>query len=138
MHTRLAVTALALLALAGCTAKADTSKSAETSTSATSPSSTAPADPYDVYTAHVAAAGLGAPEVQRGEAVTVAGNTCDNTVADMTGLLENVRSLYPTDAAYHDMVIDRAYFIDAYCPSARVVYNAATQQAIGQVIAAAH
>jgi hypothetical protein len=131
---RCVLASLALVTLVGCSSQAAATPKAAPTTS----SPTVTADPYDVYAAHVTAAGIGAPEVQRDEAVKVAGNTCDNTVDDMAGLLNNLRSLYPTDAAYRDMVTDRAYFIDAYCPSARVVYNAATQQVIGQVIPAAH
>ena len=127
------IAAVALLTLTGCSGGSST----PAASSATSSSSAAPADPYDAYSAHDTAAGL-TPEVQRDEATSVAGNTCDNTVQDMTGLVTSAHDLYATTDAYQGFLIDRANFIDAYCPSARVVYNAATQQAVGKVIPAAH
>jgi hypothetical protein len=129
----LLIATAALLALAGCSS----SKAAEPPKQAAPATTAAPTDPYDVYTAHVTAAGL-TPEIQRNEAVSVAGNTCDNTVTDMVGLVTMSHTLYPTDAAFRDSVIDRADFIDAYCPNERVVFDAATQQVIGEVIPAAH
>lgn len=112
-----------LAACGGQTGEAASSTSASTSSSA---APTTPAEPYDVYVSKDTAHGL-TPEVKRDEAVSVAGNTCDNTVTDMTGLLTSIRTITPDDTEYARFIVDRAYFIDAYCPNVRVVYNAAVQ-----------
>lgn len=126
---RVVLLAVVLGALAGCGGAAT---GAATRTAATSSSSTptTPADPYTIYSQTVTKLGL-TPEVQRSEAVSVAGNTCDNTVTDMRGLIQGLRTLYPSPQQMAGFVTDRAVLIDTYCPSARTVFDAATQAELG-------
>ena len=128
---RIVLLALTVPLLASC--GHNTGNTAKAASATTAASTTAAADPYDTYLHSDQAAGI-TPDVQRSEAVSVAGNTCDNTVTDMTGLVNLGHQLYDTPATYADYLTDRAYFIDAFCPSARVVYDAATQQAAATVV----
>jgi len=117
--------------LAGCGAQSEAaSPPSASSSSASSAAPTTTTDPYDVYARKVTTLGL-VPQVQRGEAVSVAGNTCDNTVADMSGLIDGLRSIYPQPQQMRNFVTDRSAFIDAYCPSVRPVFDAAAQKELG-------
>jgi hypothetical protein len=120
------------LALTGCGGDADQppDAAATSTTNAAPTTSTAPSDPYDAYTNTVTGLGL-TPGVKREESVSVAGNICDNTVADMAGLIANLESIYDTPEKMAAFLTDRAHFIDAYCPDARVVFDPGSQQAAG-------
>jgi ABC-type glycerol-3-phosphate transport system substrate-binding protein len=123
----------ALAVLTACGGEA--AESAEQGTGASESQAaepTAPTDPYDVYVKDVEAAGL-TPEVKRQEAVSVAGNTCDNTLPDMREFLTTMQTLY-AGAEYDNFLEGRAYFIDAYCPNIRVVFDAATESVAGVIV----
>jgi hypothetical protein len=129
----------ACLALAGCGGGTDTDASAGDSTSSVGSATHAAAttsaalEPYTVYVNTVTRRGL-TPEVKADEAVSVAGNTCDNTVSDMEGLITTIHTLYSTPEEFAGFLTDRADFIDAYCPDSRVVYDAATMSAAGVTV----
>ncbi|TFV49544.1 hypothetical protein E4P43_11895 [Blastococcus sp. TF02A-35] len=91
-----------------------------------------PTEPYDVYLEEMDSAGL-TPEVKPDEAVSVAGNTCDNTLPEMREFLTTMQTLY-TGTEYDHFLEGRAYFIDAYCPNIRVVYDAATEAVAGVIV----
>ena len=126
---RMTVLVIGGVLLAGCGAQSEAA-SPPPASSASSAAPTTAAAPYDVYARKVTTLGL-VPQVQRGEAVSVAGNTCDNTVADMSGLIDGLRSVYPQPQQMRNFVTDRSAFIDAYCPSARPVFDAAAQKELG-------
>ncbi|GAA4307277.1 hypothetical protein [Klenkia terrae] len=134
---RAALLCLPALLLAACGGTDNDSSSTgptvtSSSSSATTSAAPEPVEPYEAYTDAVSARGI-SPGITEQEAVSVAGNTCDNTVADMSGLVTGMQSLY-TESELAEVLVDRAYFIDAYCPDARVVYDAGTQAALGVVV----
>lgn len=118
---------------AGASRAPAASSTAAASSSVAAASSSDSRDPYDAYVDEVRGYGI-EPGVVRSEAVGVAGNTCDNTVADMEGLVALGQELYPGEHEYAEYLTDRAAFIDAYCPDARVVFDAATDSVAGVTV----
>src|SRR4051794_39079892 len=103
----LATTALTLVSCGNSDSDQQADAAASSTTASMAPSTNpAPPDPYDVYVDGVTALGL-TPEVQPDEAVSVAGNTCDNTVADMEGFIDTMHTLYPDPQKFAEFLTDR-------------------------------
>ena len=133
MHTRTLLTVAALLALTGCSSH-DTATSTHAAASSSTPA--APTDPYERYAAADERAGTPV-KIQRSDALGVANATCYSDADHMLSLVQLIQSEY-SGTELQDGLINYANLIDAYCPDARAVFDAATRQTVGKVIPATH
>lgn len=123
--------ALALLFVAATAASCGSRSEGGSASSSVPPTSNAPSttttvDPLDRYTSITAAMELeptGLDEVE-----SVAANVCDNTLADMTGLVGIAEMMEDTTGEnWISTINEKAVVIEVWCPSQRVVLEQAVK-----------